>query len=34
MEEKVLENSYSTLYVDRPEIINEIDQQIKALEGK
>lgn len=28
---KTLENGYSTLYVDRPEIINEIDQQIKEL---
>lgn len=31
---KTLENGYSTLYVDRPEIINEINRQIKELAGK
>lgn len=30
---KVLENGYSTLYCDRPEIITIIDQQIKELRG-
>lgn len=30
---KTLENGYSTLYVDRPEIINEINRQIKELGG-
>lgn len=31
---KTLENGYSTLYVDRPEIITIIDQQIKSLKGE
>lgn len=31
---KTLENGYSTLYIDRPEIINEIDNQIKELKGE
>ena len=31
---KTLGNGYSTLYVDRPEIINEIDNQIKELKGE
>ena len=31
---KTLENGYSTLYVDRPEIITIIDQQIAELKGE
>lgn len=31
---KTLENGYSTLYIDRPEVITILDQIIKELEGK